>query len=179
MSVNKRLIPAVGVVAALSVSVILSPTPLAAQQDSAMMSHHSSMSHEESGMMAHDSGMMRHDNAMDGGSTMFTGSGGQKASGEYEIVESDGGKQRLNLKPGFAVPAAPELYLVLANGPSADGSALCLGKLESTTGAQAVDLPQGKDLTAYSTLLVWSKKEKRAVATAKWQVTSKRVTNAM
>jgi hypothetical protein len=185
MSLRKSLLPVAAVGTALAVRAMLSPVPLVAQQDSAMMSHESSRSHEESGMMSHDTGMMKHDTGMmkhdagvDGGEMMFMGAEGQKASGDYEIVES-GGKRVLNLKPSFAVAAAPDLYLVLAHGPAPDAGALYLGKLRNATGAQTVDLPKDKDLTGYSTLLVWSKKDKRAVATAKWHAPSGKTMDRM
>jgi hypothetical protein len=41
-----------------------------------------------------------------------------------------------------------------------------LGKLKQAAGGQTYDLPKGEDLGPYTTLLVWSKKEKRAVTRA-------------
>ncbi|MEO7473900.1 MAG: hypothetical protein ABIY46_01030 [Gemmatimonadales bacterium] len=43
-----------------------------------------------------------------------------------------------------------------------------LGKLKQSHGGQSYDLPKGKDLSGFTHLLVWSKKEKRAVAAAEW-----------
>jgi hypothetical protein len=101
---------------------------------------------------------------------MFLGAGGSKAAGDYEIVEA-GGRQRLTLTSDFAVADAPDLYLLLSSGPD-DRDALTLGKLKRPAAGQSFDLPKGKDLSRYSTLVVWSRKEKRAVATAEWHAPS-------
>jgi hypothetical protein len=177
MSPRTTFPAAVTIAAALALRVILSPTPLAAQQDSSMMAHDSAMTMQgDSGMMPHDSTMMDHGQMMEhdhtgAGGMMFMGAEGQKASGDYEITEV-GGKQQLKLTSDFAVAAARDLYLVLANGSTPDGDAIYIGKLKKTTGAQTFDLPKDKDLSSYSTLLVWSKKDKRAVASAEWHATA-------
>ena len=155
--------------------------PLAAQQDTSMMSHDSTMMQHDSMMMSHDSAMtdkgsmakdqmMNHDSAMGrdmGSSMMFTGAAGQKAAGDYAITDA-GGKQQLALTDDFAVAPRADLYLVLANGDTPEKGALWLGKLKSATGAQAYDLPKDKDLSKFTKLLVWSKKEKQAAASADW-----------
>lgn len=149
----------------------LAPTPLAAQQDTGMM-HHDSAMMDHGQMMEHDNMSMGHDDAMDKGSNMmFMGAAGQKAAGDYEISDA-GGKQQLKLTDDFAVPPGADLYLVLASGPTPDATSLYLGKLKQVKGGQTYDLPKGKDLGKYTTLLVWSKKEKRAVASAEWHATS-------
>ncbi len=186
-----RFPAAFAIAAALAIRVILSPVQLAAQQDSTMMGHDSTMMghdstmtmHGDTGMMGHDSTMMDHGQMMEhdrvaGGDMMFMGAQGQKASGDYALTEKDG-KRRLELTDDFAVAAAPDLYLVLANGSTPDGKALYLAKLKQASGAQSFDLPKGKDLTGYSTLLVWSKKEKRAVASAEWHGTSGKMMDHM
>jgi hypothetical protein len=166
----------------LSVAVLLACTvaaaPLAAQQDTSMMQHDSTMVQHDSTMMDHGSmshdQMMGHDSTMGmdkgmdtGASMMFMGAAGQKAAGDYAITEA-GGKQQLTLTDDFSVAAGSDLYLVLANGDTPDKGALWLGKLQHVAGAQTYDLPKGKDLSKFSKLLVWSKKEKRAAASADW-----------
>ena len=54
-----------------------------------------------------------------------------------------------------------------------------LGKLKKATGGETFELPKGKDLSGYTTLLVWSKKDKRAVASAEWHPTSGKMTDHM
>lgn len=142
--------------------------PAAAQQDTGMMAHDSAMmDHGESmdKMMDHDTagGMAMHDDRM------FMGASGEKAAGDYEVVDA-GGKRQLKLDDSFSVAEGLDLYLVLANGNAADEGSLFLGKLKRGRGAQVYDLPEGKDLTGYSTLLVWSKKDQRALASAAWHV---------
>lgn len=166
----------------LSAAVLLACTvaaaPLAAQQDTSMMQHDSGMMQHDStmmdqGSMSHEQ-MMGHDSAMgmdksmdQGASMMFMGATGQKATGDYAITDA-GGKQQLTLTDDFSVASGPDLYLVLANGDTPDKGALWLGKLQHATGAQAYDLPKGKDVSKFTKLLVWSKKEKRAAASADW-----------
>jgi hypothetical protein len=153
--------------------VLFAATPLAAQQDTGMMAHDTGMMAHDTGMMAHDTGMMAHDTGMmkeegmgEGRSMTFMGADGAKASGGYQIADV-GGRQRLTLGQDFAVPDTPDLVLLLSSGPT-DKDALSLGKLKHPAAGQSFDLPKGKDLGKYTTLLVWSKKEKRAVATAEW-----------
>ncbi|MEO7476117.1 MAG: DM13 domain-containing protein [Gemmatimonadales bacterium] len=90
----------------------------------------------------------------------------QKAAGDYAITKA-GGKSS-SLTDDFSVASGSDLYLVLANGETPDKGAIWLGKLQHATGAQTYDLPKGKDLSNFTRLLVWSKKEKRAAASAEW-----------
>jgi electron transfer DM13 len=180
MSFRSSIPAAAAIAAVLALGVILSPAPLAAQYDSTMMSRDSAMSMPgDSGMMmSHDSMTMDHGKMMDhdgmgagADAMMFMGAEGRKAAGDYALTET-GGKQQLTLTKDFSVTEAPDLYLVLANGPTPGADALYVGKLKKASGAQTFELPKGKDLTGYSTLLVWSKKDKRAVASAEWHATS-------
>ncbi len=164
--------------AAMLLACTVAAAPLAAQQDTSMMQHDSTMMQHDSSMMDHGSmgheQMMGHDSAMgmekgmdQKANMMFMGAAGQKAAGDYAITEA-GGKQQLTLTDDFSVASGSDLYLVLANGDTPDKGALWLGKLQHATGAQAYDLPKGKDLSKFTKLLVWSKKEKRAAASADW-----------
>jgi hypothetical protein len=172
---------------------LLAAAPLAAQQDTGMMAHDTgmmshdagAMSHDagamshDTGMMSHDTGMMSHDSAMGdhdggmmapesgamghGGNTSFSGA---EASGGYQVTDA-GGRTRLSLTSDFAVADAPDLYLLLSAGAT-DRDALTLGRLKRQAAGQNFDLPRDKDLGKYTTLVVWSRKERRAVATADW-----------
>ena len=137
---------------------LLAAAPLAAQQDTGMMAH-------DTGMMAHDTGMMMSSDSsmMDHGMTMQD-EGMAKRSEEYQITQA-GKQQRLVLTKDFTAPTGPDLSLLLSSGPT-DKGALTLGKLKQPAAGQSFDLPKGKDLGKYTTLVVWSKKEKKAVATA-------------
>ena len=163
---------------AVLLACAVAAAPLAAQQDTSMMQHDSTMMQHDSTMMDHGSmshdQMMGHDSTMGmdkgmdtGASMMFMGAAGQKAAGDYAITEADG-RQQLTLTDDFSVASSSDLYLVLANGDTPDRGALWLGKLQHATGAQTYDLPKGKDLGTFTKLLVWSKKEKRAAASADW-----------
>lgn len=119
----------------------------------------------ESGKMMGDSGMAMHSNMM------FMAPKGEEAAGDYEVTSAEG-KSTLALNDHFSVSAAPDLYLVLSNGPIPSDNSLYIGKLKQTHGAQQYTLPKGKDLAGYTTLLVWSKKEKRTLASAEWHPSS-------
>jgi hypothetical protein len=164
--------------AAVLLACTVAATPLAAQQDTSMMQHDSTMMQHDSTMMDHGSmshdQMMGHDSAMGmdkgmdkGANMMFMGAAGQKAGGQYAVTEA-GDKRQVTLTDDFSVAPGSDLYLVLANGDTPDKDALWLGKLQHATGAQTYDLPKGRDLGKFTKLLVWSKKEKRAAATADW-----------
>jgi hypothetical protein len=164
--------------AAVLLACTVAAAPLVAQQDTGMMQHDTTMMQHDStvmdqGSMGHEQ-MMGHDSTMGmdkgmdkGANMMFMGAAGGKAAGDYAITDA-GGKQQLTLTESFSVAPASDLYLVLANGETPDKGALWLGKLRRATGAQTYDLPQGKDLSKFTKLLVWSKKEKRASASADW-----------
>lgn len=163
--------------AAVLLTCTLAAAPIAAQQDTGMMQHDSTVMQHDSSMMDRDSmshDQVGHDSAMGmdksmgkGANMMFMGAAGQKATGDYAITEADG-KQRLTLTEDFSVASGSDLYLVLANGDTPDKGAIWLGKLQHPTGAQTYGLPKGKDLSEFTKLLIWSKKEKRAAASADW-----------
>jgi hypothetical protein len=102
----------------------------------------------------------------------FVGADGRKAAGGYQLTETPTGKRQLTLGNDFSVTPGPDQYLVLANGPTPDSKALWIGKLRQPVGTQTYDLPKGKDLAGYTSLLVYSKKTKQAVASAEWHATS-------
>ncbi len=143
--------------------VLLSPAPLHAQHDSAMMKHDAAMMHGDSGMMKKDHGMMGHDGMEP--NMMFMGAGGHKAAGDYEIAEVNG-KQQIKLTPDFGVDQAPDLYLVLATSETPDARSVYVAKLKSATGSQSYDIPKGTDLSKYTKLLVWCKKFNVLIASA-------------
>ena len=136
--------------------------PLAAQHDSAMMSHDSAMM-QESGMKKDHDEMMGHE-AMEP-NMMFMSAAGHKAAGDYEITEANG-KQQIKLTSDFAVDKAPDLYLVLAGADHPDAQSVYVAKLNNATGAQSYDVPKGTDLSKFSKLLVWSKKSNTLIASA-------------
>ena len=142
---------------------LLSPAPLHAQNDSAMMKHDAAKMHADSGMMKKDHGMMGHEGMEP--NMMFMGAPGHKAAGDYEIAEVDG-KQQIKLTPDFGVDQAPDLYLVLATSETPDARSVYVAKLRSAKGSQSYDIPKGTDLSKYTKLLVWSKKSNALIASA-------------
>ena len=142
---------------------LLSPAPLHAQHDSAMMKHDTAMMHADSGMMKKDDKMMGHE-AMKP-NMMFMGAAGHKAAGDYEIAEVKG-KQQIKLTPDFGVDKVPDLYLVLATSETPDARSVYVAKLKSAKGSQSYDIPKATDLSRYSKLLIWSKKSNALIASA-------------
>lgn len=147
---------------------LLSPAPLHAQHDSAMMKHDPATTHADSGQM--ESGMMKKDHEVMGHegmepNMMFMGAPGHKAAGDYEIAKVNG-KQQIKLTPDFGVDQAPDLYLVLATSETPDAQSVYVAKLKSATGSQSYDIPVGTDLSKYTKLLVWSKKANALIASA-------------
>ena len=135
--------------------VLLAAAPLAAQQDTSMAAPDTAMMPHDTGMtMSSDTGMMDHGKMMK--------DEGMATSEAYKVTEANG-HRRLTLTQDFTVPAGSDLYLLLSTGPT-DKGALTLGKLKQPAAGQSFDLPK-KDLGKYTTLVVWSKKEKKAVAT--------------
>jgi len=142
---------------------LLSPAPLHAQNDSAMMKHDAAKMHADSGMMKKDHGIMGHEGMEP--NMMFMGAPGHKAAGDYEIAEVNG-KQQIKLTPDFGVENAPDLYLVLATSETPDARSVYVAKLRSAKGSQSYDIPKGTDLSKYTKLLVWSKKSNALIASA-------------
>jgi Electron transfer DM13 len=174
--------PSCSAAAALIFAASLSPALVVAQQDSTMMSHDSIMAMPaDTGVaMPHDSTMMDHGKMMTREEGMsFAGTDGRKAAGGYQLTETDAGKRQLTLGRDFTVTPGPDLHLVLANGSAPDSKALWIAKLKQPAGAQTYDLPTGKDLTGYTTLLVYSKKTRQAVASAAWHATSGKMMDHM
>jgi hypothetical protein len=150
-------------VAGLLAVAVCTPPRLAAQEEAGTMQHEgTSMGHD--GVTQHDRMSKEEDVAATHG-MMFMGAGSERATGDYEIVEVSGRRQ-IRFTDDFSVGDAPELHVVLSVGKHADHDALDLGKLQRRQGAQAYDLPADADLGYYHELLIWSKKLKRAVASA-------------
>jgi len=84
--------------------------------------------------------------------------------GGWSIVESDG-EYSLLLDDQFKTKSAPDLKLFLTARPLADVSgkdatsaAILIAKLDDVRGSQRYRLPEGIDLTRYSTLLLHCEK---------------------
>ena len=55
---------------------------------------------------------------------------------------------------------------MLGKGMTKDQGSLELGKLRKADGAQSYDIPESANLAGYSTVLLWSKKDKAVVGEA-------------
>lgn len=110
------------------------------------------------GAMDHESGSM-------GKQWGFTGSGGRKATGGFEIV-TDNGRQVLRLSKDFSVAEVSDATVVLTQSNAVDGKSLKLGRLSHAVGPASFEIPAGTDLAAYHRVVIWSKQLGTALAAA-------------
>lgn len=79
-------------------------------------------------------------------------------SGTASVVRLGGGGQKLTLTD-FATDNGPDLRVYLVRGPvNGDGDVkdtVDLGRLKGNIGNQQYDLPEGTDVSAYSTVVIW------------------------
>ena len=97
----------------------------------------------------------------------FSGADGHKSSGSYQILTVDG-KHVLRTSEDLSVDAgAPDVYVVLANGPKVDkNNAVWLGKMESHSGVQTFAIPKDAKLEGMTTVVLWCKKYKATIGVA-------------
>ena len=107
---------------------------------------------------------MAHDKMMAPTGT-FTGSAGHSVSGTYALTGT-GKERRLTLSSNFKMEDAKDVRVVLSKDPMAKGSGnLDLGKVKAS-GAQEFKIPESADMGAYTTVVLWSKKDGSVVGQA-------------
>jgi hypothetical protein len=112
------------------------------------------------GTQAEDTAMAdKSDNEMmDTGLTgVFAGAGDgtHNAEGVAKVIPLDAKSDVLRLED-FKVTNGPDLYVYLATDKQASDF-VDLGKLKANNGNQNYDIPEGTDLSKYSTVVVWCK----------------------
>lgn len=136
----------------LAIIAVLAASPLAAQT------------------MTNDKAMagtgMASDKMMMGPKGTFAGVKSHSASGSYTINGS--GKDRmLELGSDFKVDKAPDTYVILAKGMMAkDAGSVDLGKLKKQDGTQSYHIPETTDLSGYTSILLYSKKDNVVIGEA-------------
>lgn len=95
----------------------------------------------------------------------FSGAMNHAASGSFTVIGS-GKDRKLELGSDFKVDQASDVYVLLAKGMTRDAGSLELGKLKKADGAQAFDIPESASLSAYGSVILWSKKDKAVIAEA-------------
>jgi hypothetical protein len=91
------------------------------------------------------------------------------AQGDALIIETEPGRYVLRVE-NFSVRNGPDLFMYLS--PDPDGYAeggLNLGTLRATDGAFNYDIPEGADLSAYQSVVVWCERFAVLFATATLQ----------
>jgi hypothetical protein len=84
-------------------------------------------------------------------------------TGDATVYELDGGRRTLRLE-GFASTNGPDLLVYLTRADHADdddtleGDFVDLGDLRGNVGDQNYDIPEGVDLTAYDTVVIWCRR---------------------
>ena len=87
----------------------------------------------------------------------FAGMDGHQARGSFEVATVSGASE-LHLGKDFSVEKGPDVYVVLSKGEKGGATGLSLGKLKQFSGEQALAIPAGTDLAAYSHVVLWCKK---------------------
>jgi hypothetical protein len=74
--------------------------------------------------------------------------------------------RKLELGNDFNVDQSSDVYVVLAKGMAKDQGSLDLGKLRKAEGAQSFDIPESANLASFTSVLLWSKKDKAVIGEA-------------
>lgn len=127
-------------------------------------------------LLAQDESAMKNDEAMTDAGAMgmaqpkvegtLTGANGYTASGTVHLLDA-GGKRQLHFTPDFAADQGPDVYVTLANGPTPEeGASLEVARLKRFKGEQTFEVPAQVGATRYSHVVLWSKRQGRAIAHA-------------
>lgn len=115
------------------------------------------MGHDEMGKDMTGKEAMGHDAMAMAPHGAFAGMDGHKARGSFEVVTASGASE-LHFGKDFSVDKGPDVYVVLSKGEKGGATGLALGKLKRFSGEQAMAIPAGTDLAAYSHVVLWCKK---------------------
>ena len=83
------------------------------------------------------------------------GDGIHNAQGAARVIHLEGESDVLRLE-NLRVTNGPDLYVYLATDKGASDF-VDLGRLKANSGNQNYDIPEGTDLSKYSTVLIWCK----------------------
>lgn len=146
--------------------------------------------HPAAAVFAQDEGAMKQDqDAMqDGGAKnmaeptvegTLTGVNGHKAAGTVHLMNAKG-KRQMHFTADFTADKAPDTYVTLANGPTPEqGASTTVAKLTRFQGEQTFDLPAGTDPARYTHVILWSKKQGKALGQAELHATGMKQDAAM
>ncbi len=97
---------------------------------------------------------------------MLSSVGTRKISGSVHLT-TEAGKSEVRLGDDFSAENAKGVRVLLGGAATATAdNAVDLGKLKKSTGAQTYKVPSGAKLPEHPYLILWSKEEKVAIATA-------------
>ena len=146
-------------------------TPLVAQQ---AMSHDSAMSKDAMSKDAMGKDAMGKDamgkdamghGAMGGHMAGAFVKGETAVTGGYAVATTNG-HQVLSLTDDFTIGKASAPFVVLSTTTGLSDDAVWLGELKQRKGAQSFDIPAGTDVGHFSHVVVWSKSDKKSLASA-------------
>jgi hypothetical protein len=95
----------------------------------------------------------------------FSGAMNHSVSGSYALT-GNGKERKLEFGNDFRMDKASDVYVMLGKGMTKDEGSLELGKLKKTDGSQSYNIPESANLASYSSVLLWSKKDKAVVGEA-------------
>ena len=109
--------------------------------------------------MSKDEGSMAKPTAMSG---MLHGAGGHHATGTVHLV-AKGDQHQIHFTPDFKAGSSSDVYVVLSKSEAPEAGSVQLGKLKHVAGEQTIDVPAKVDVSQYSHLLLWSKKDNAVI----------------
>lgn len=109
----------------------------------------------------------------------FTGANGHEAMGTVHLLDAKG-KRQLHFTADFVADKVPDTYVTLANGPTPEeGASTAVAKLTSFKGEQIFDLPAGTEPGRYTHVILWSRKQGKAVGQAELHAAGMEMDDAM
>ncbi len=109
----------------------------------------------------------------------ITGANGHMAAGTVHVLDAKG-KRQLHFTADFAMDKAPDTYVTLASGLTPEqGASTTVAKLTRFKGEQTFDLPAGVEPARYTHVVLWSKKQGKAMAQAELHAAGMKKDDAM
>jgi len=79
------------------------------------------------------------------------------ATGTANLIDLGNENYVVRFEEGFETTNGPDLYVWLTNGTDPDEGYIDLGVLKGNVGAQNYPVPEGTDLSAFDTVIIWCK----------------------
>ena len=112
--------------------------------------------------MSKDHGSMAKPAPMSG---MLHGAGNHHAAGTVHLLVT-GDKHQIHFTSDFKADAGHDVHVLLGKSEAPAAESVDLGRLKHPAGEQMVDIPAKVDVSQYSHLLLWNKKDNTVIAMA-------------